>query len=134
LPLLRLALHMQQRLLHHAMDPNRRPPNQQVTYLQDRWHSHPQCVLTLRDFHGSLHRSDFPVAQPWRVCPRVIRQAAHDGVGIHISGADDEVLASADVSPPHAKAKRTCLPLTLHASFVVANLATEVYGITVENL
>ena len=101
LPLLRLALHMQQRLLHHAMDPNRRPPNQQVTYLQDRWHSHPQCVLTLRDFHGSLHRSDFPVAQPWRVCPRVIRQAAHDGVGIHIGGADDEVLASADVSPPH---------------------------------
>lgn len=93
------ALHLRQSLLHHAADPNCRPPNQQVTYLQDRWHNHPQRTLALRDFHRSLHRSDFPVAQPRRVCPRVIRQAARDGVGIRKGGADDEVPARAEAVP-----------------------------------
>ncbi|KAG4403844.1 hypothetical protein GLYMA_01G204467v4 [Glycine max] len=93
------ALHLRQSLLHHAADPNCRPPNQQVTYLQDRWHNHPQRTLALRDFHRSLHRSDFPVAQPRRVCPRVIRQAARDGVGIRKGEADDEVPARAEAVP-----------------------------------
>lgn len=94
-----LSLLLRLHLLHHSSNPHRRSLNQQATNLHDLRTHHPQCAFPLRNFHRSVHCSDFPLSQSECLRSGLFRQAASDGFGVREGGADHEVPAGSEVAP-----------------------------------